>query len=782
MENVRLFCCSIIVTVMSSIFSPLALAKGESMPASNEDTTDKVKRPTIAVVLAGGGAKGAAHIGVLKALEEMHIPVDIITGTSMGAYVGGLYATGMSADEIESLIYSTEWNSGYRDRVDRSERRVIEKIHEDHYQIDADLGVGFGEFRSPKGVVQGQGMMEILRETSGNLPKFDSFDQLPLKYRAVATDIVKLEEVVIDKGLLTDAMMASMSVPGALPPYEIDGKLLVDGGVTNNMPIDLAKAMGADIVIAVDISSEYYNEDEIENFFAVGGQLSNYLVRRTTDEQIKLLTEQDTLLSPSVGNMDTMEFDKMPEAYIRGYDVAFKEKEKLSRYSVSTSQYQNYIDEKEEARRTLTYGDELVIDRITLNNNSHYDDRLVLNRLGIQTGEKIPTEVMEKKVRNLYALDRFETVTYHFETDNDETNLVVDIKEKGWGPNYMNFRFFLEEDFTSDSQYSLGVSTNFTGLNSAGAELKLNLDLGTDRRIALVWASPFLFNPNIISLASVTYSKDKKNTPVEGFGSGSSLDMTDNSLSTTYTDLTLEAALGYQPKFWHSTYVGFRYIDGEANLTTLPVFGDVNYTRQGPFARFRLDTLDDYSLPTSGFLIDLEYFISDDSVRGRSISDTGGDDVIEYSNDTVHEISSKVRGAFSIDKHTFVAGLEYGLVEDKSGDNPPIQPKELGGFLRLSGVSRDSLVGENLLFSSIVYRYKWFENDFGLFTAPVYFGASLEYGGVWSDTDISFSDAPLYTAGSVFAGVASPIGPIVFAYGLTEDNHQSYYLIVGHTY
>ncbi len=165
------------------------------------------KRPTVAVVLAGGGAKGAAHIGVLKALEEMQIPVDYITGTSMGAYVGGLYATGMSADEIESFIYTVDWNRGYRDRVNRSDRRVRDKEYEDRYQLNTDLGLGWGEIKARKGVVQGQNMLRILRETTGNLSSFDSFDNLAIPYRSVATDIIELEEVVIDHGHLVDAMM-----------------------------------------------------------------------------------------------------------------------------------------------------------------------------------------------------------------------------------------------------------------------------------------------------------------------------------------------------------------------------------------------------------------------------------------------------------------------------------------------------------------------------------------------------------------------------------------------
>ncbi len=154
--------------VVGIVFAPLALAQ--------EAQAQVAKRPKIALVLAGGGAKGAAHMGVLRALEEMHVPVDIITGTSMGAYVGGLYATGMSAEEIEALIYSVDWNRGYRDRVDRSQRRVRDKEYEDRYQITTDLGLHWGEVRAPKGVVQGQNMLRMLRETTGNLPAFDSFD------------------------------------------------------------------------------------------------------------------------------------------------------------------------------------------------------------------------------------------------------------------------------------------------------------------------------------------------------------------------------------------------------------------------------------------------------------------------------------------------------------------------------------------------------------------------------------------------------------------------------
>ena len=471
------------------------------------------KRPTVALVLAGGGAKGAAHIGVLKALEEMQIPVDYITGTSMGSYVGGLYATGMSADEIESFIYTVDWNRGYRDRVNRSDRRVRDKEYEDRYQLNTDLGLGWGEIKARKGVVQGQNMLRILRETTGNLSPLDSFDHLAIPYRSVATDIIELEEVVIDHGHLVDAMMASMSVPGALPPYEVDGRMLVDGGVTNNMPVDVARAMGADIIIAVDISTNYKGKEDFTTFLAAADQLSNYLVQRSTQEQAETLTDNDVFLQPDVGEMETTEFDKMPSAYEAGYESAKQHSAELSKLSLSNADYQHYIEDKQKARRQLKHGDKTVVDKVVINNNTHYSDKLLENRLNLDSGKVLKTSEIEAKVQDLYALDRFELVTYEFENVDGEEQLTVNVDEKSWGPNYLNFRFFLEDDFSTTSQYSLGVSANFTDINSHGAELRTNIEMGTDKRIEAELYSPFFSSQKLFTSASIVYSKENRNLP-----------------------------------------------------------------------------------------------------------------------------------------------------------------------------------------------------------------------------------------------------------------------------
>ncbi|CDU13953.1 patatin-like phospholipase family protein [Vibrio coralliirubri] len=765
--------------IVSTVISFQLFASTATQVDQSQQAEQAHKRPTVAVVLAGGGAKGAAHIGVLKALEEMQIPVDYITGTSMGSYVGGLYATGMSADEIESFIYTVDWNRGYRDRVNRSDRRVRDKEYEDRYQLNTDLGLGWGEIKARKGVVQGQNMLRILRETTGNLSSFDSFDHLAIPYRSVATDIIELEEVVIDHGHLVDAMMASMSVPGALPPYELDGRMLVDGGVTNNMPVDVARAMGADIVIAVDISTNYKGKDDFTNFLAAADQLSNYLVQRSTQEQAETLTDDDVFLRPDVGEMETTEFDKMPSAFLAGYEAAKQHTDELSKLSLSNADYQHYIEDKQKARRQLKHGDQTVVDRVVINNNTHYSDKLIENRLNLDSGKVLKTSEIESKVQDLYALDRFELVTYEFDTVDGEEQLQVDVNEKSWGPNYLNFRFFLEDDFSTTSQYSIGVSANFTDINSHGAELRTNIEMGTDKRIEAELYSPFFSSQKLFTSASIAYSKENRNLPVDIDDiEEPTLDVTKDYFPMTYSEYVSELALGYQPTLWQELKFGARYTDGDVEVASLPSLGNGGYTRIGGFINYRLDTLDNFSLPTEGYFVDLEYLVShDDFQNDTSINETE----LTSESDTVYEFSANLMAAKSIEKHTLVAKLDYGIVESKNSIFP-IDPKELGGFLNLSGIPRNSMIGQNLAYTSLIYRYKWFENDFGLFKSPFYVGASIEHGGVWSNNDLSIDEAPMYTAGSVFAGVDSPIGPIILAYGRTEDNFDSVYLIVGTSY
>jgi len=744
-------------SVFLYLFSSIAVASDES-------------RPKIGLVLAGGGAKGAAHIGVLKALEEMHIPIDYITGTSMGAYVGGLYASGMSADEIEAFIDTVDWNSGFVDKVERSERQIRDKEYEDRYQIGTDIGFSFTELKAPKGFVQGQTMAKILRTTSDNIPYLNSFDELPIPFRAVATDIEKLEPVILDKGNLAEAMMASMSVPGALPPAEYDGRLLVDGGVVNNMPVDVVREMGADIVIAVDIGSDYLEADDISSYLSVMGQLTNFMVKNSTKQQEKLLDDKDILLAPHVGKMETAEFDKMPFAYGKGYDIAYEKHKALDKLVLSEKKYQEYLKEKEIKASTLLRGEDLYVNKITIKNDSLYTESMLLDRLNLEEGRSYSADELEEHIRDLYVIDRFERVDYYYQENEEGTHdLIVEVKEKSWGPNYLDFRFALEDDFDNQSKYSLGMSINFTdieltGLRDNRSELRTNFELGTDKLVSAELYTPFLVNQLLFTSIKSVYSVEQKKFSL----SGNELGSIDNDFPLEYSDLVFEAAVGLQGHLWSDFRVGGRYTKGEVAFTSLRDL-NASYSREGVFTQYRLDTLDNFTFPTKGFYVNAEYLYSHDNVEDSVVD-------IEATKDSVIEISLNTRAAWTYSRHTFVGNFEYGVVENKKGDLQ-LEPKSLGGFLRLSGTPKDSLTGQNLVFGSLVYRYRLMDNDFGLFQSPIYLGASLENGGLWNQDSIK--DAPLYTAGSAFIGVDSPIGPIVLAYGRTEQNHESVYLSIG---
>ncbi|MGF1765580.1 patatin-like phospholipase family protein [Aliivibrio kagoshimensis] len=758
----------ILFVLLFSLFSHFANANANA----NANAEIDAERPKIGLVLAGGGAKGAAHIGVIKALEEMNIPVDYITGTSMGAFIGGLYASGQSVEEIEALIDNTHWNSGFLDTVERGERKVRDKVYEDRYQIRTDLGIGLDGFKAPKGVVQGQTMSKILRQSHRNLASLDTFDHLAIPFRAVATDIEKLEAVVIDHGDLTVAMMASMSVPGALPPTVYQGRLLVDGGIVNNMPVDVAKAMGADIIIAVDVGSDYKDEDQISSYLTVMNQLTNYMVKKSTAEQGKLLTGRDVLLQPNVGKMDTAQFEIMNQALLLGYESALESKEKLASLTITPKEYEEYKNKVEKRKSNLKFGADLIVTNIALNNSSQYSDELLLERLNLNEGATIDIEDLEASIRNLYVLDRFEKITYNYQYENEEkTTLTINVKEKSWGPNYLDFRFALEDDFNNNSKYSLGMSVNFTdinltGYNNIGSEIRTNFAIGTDKLALVELYTPYFSEQAFFSVLRASFTSESKHYS----GIEPTLESTQTYIPIDYDELTFEGAIGSQHYLWQDIRFGLRFTDGEATLSGYSQL-NADYQRKGTFLQYRLDTLDDFSLPSSGHLVMAEYLYSQDKASS-SINNQTEDSVIQFS-----AVASK---AITFDRHTFVGHAEYGSVENKEQERLVLSPHELGGFMRLSGTPKDSLSGENLVFGSFTYRYKVMENDFGVFESPVYIGATLEYGGVWSGKTV-MNDANLYTAGSLFAGVKSPIGPIILAYGRTEKDYDSIYLILGKT-
>ncbi|MEY2883333.1 MAG: hypothetical protein RL490_1057, partial [Pseudomonadota bacterium] len=254
--------CALLLAVTASPLTAADLAPGVT-PVAPVFTT--AGRPRIGLVLGGGGAKGFAHIGVLKELERRHIPVDVIAGTSMGAVVGSVYATGADANGVERIARGIDWTTVFNDSLKRRDLSFRRKLEDRQVLLDYRIGIENGKPVLPRGVLGGQKLYATVQALLAPWAATDDFDRLAIPYRAVATDIASGEPVVLGKGSLSSAVFASMAIPAAFPPVERDGLLLVDGGVSNNLPVDVARAMGVDIVIVVDVGEKPHKAETIKS-------------------------------------------------------------------------------------------------------------------------------------------------------------------------------------------------------------------------------------------------------------------------------------------------------------------------------------------------------------------------------------------------------------------------------------------------------------------------------------------------------------------------------------
>src|SRR5690554_854065 len=325
---------------------PAALAAGPGARAQDAagPSDAAVERPRIGLALSGGGARGGAHIGVLRALEELRVPIDYIAGTSIGAIVGGFYAAGHSTDDLEELVRTIDWDTAFLNITPRQLRSFRRKRDDDSFLVRQRPGLNRGEIELPLGLVQGQMIDLIIAQYTLSASTVDDFDELRVPFRAVAADIATGEAVVLEEGSLARAIRASMALPAALPPVEIDNQLLVDGGIAMNLPVEIARELGADIVIAVDISAALREREELRSVLDVTSQLTNLLTREGVERQRELLVGEDVLLQPEFGpDLTSVDFELMEDAIEYGYAIAMEHRDELERYSLDPEAYAAYL-------------------------------------------------------------------------------------------------------------------------------------------------------------------------------------------------------------------------------------------------------------------------------------------------------------------------------------------------------------------------------------------------------------------------------------------------------
>ena len=427
-------------------------------------------RPRIGLVLGGGGARGFAHVGVLKALEELRVPYDFVAGTSMGSIVGGMVATGMNSREITEVVEQLDWDDLFEDDTNRQDQPARRKGDDALGLYGPKLGVGKDSTLLPGGVVAGQKILYMFETLTSQRVQVAHFDQLPLPFRAVATNIIDGQMVVLDRGSLSGAMRASMSVPGVFDPVRLDDMLLVDGGLVRNLPVDVARQMGADTVIAVNVGTPLYGTEQIKDVLDIIEQMTSLAIVANTDQQLAELAGNDVLIAPALGDdLTAGSFSEFSATWPIGYQATLAQAEKLRALSLSEGDYRRW---REQVERCVT--GPARVQFVRLENDSRFSDEVLSSYINVQVGEALDLQQLESDLKQIYGLGFIRLARYRVVEENGQRGVIIEVIEDDRGPNYI------------ETGLTLSGGARGTTINLQGAFLKTDLDeRGSELRAAL---------------------------------------------------------------------------------------------------------------------------------------------------------------------------------------------------------------------------------------------------------------------------------------------------------
>ncbi len=429
--------------------------------------------PRTGLVLSGGAARGLAHIGVLKALEEQGVRIDAIAGTSMGAVIGGLYASGYTVAELEQLARTLDWRQVLSDDPPRPDVPFRRKQDDRDFLVKRKLSFrDDGSLGLPLGVIQGQNLALLLERLLVHVSDTRDFDRLPIPFRAVATDIANDQKVIFRSGHLPQAIRASMSIPAVFAPVEIEGRLLVDGGMVDNIPMDVARDMGVDRLIVVDIGTPLMPRDELLTVVDVLNQSITMMTRRNSEAQLATLRSEDLLIQPPLAAYGSTDFGSTEQLMDAGYRATRALEGRLADWRSPTGGNPALTLARSAEPRAP------VITAIRIENDSKVSDAVIRRHIRQPLGEPLDLGDLQKDMGTLYGLDYFEQVEYRVEHGRSGNTLVVNAKQKRAGTDYLRLGLNLSDDFHGDSVYNIGASFRKNGINQLGAEWLTRLQLG----------------------------------------------------------------------------------------------------------------------------------------------------------------------------------------------------------------------------------------------------------------------------------------------------------------
>ena len=545
---------------------------------------EKTKRPKIGLVLSGGGAKGFAHIGVLKVLEQAGVKIDYIAGTSMGAVVGGLYASGYSATQIDSIFYNTDFDELLQDYIPRSSKSFYEKHNDQIYAISLPfnkLKIGI-----PIALSKGMYNYNLLSKLTHKVRHVNDFSKLPIPFLCVATDIEKGEQVILDYGYLAQAMLASSAFPSLFSPVEIDGKLLIDGGVINNYPVEEIRKMGADIVIGVDVQDDLKDRNSLKDATRILVQITNLDMIKSMKEKQKLT---DIYIKPDVSNYGVISFDEGRELIKIGEESTFPVYEQIKKLADTTNAYQ--------LNNLKVTKDSLQIKNISINKLDNYTRAYILGKLRFKNGAKIGYNDLKTGVNNLNATQNFSRISYTIEGKEGEDELKLSLTENPT-------KTFLKFGIHYDGLYKSAVLANITQKKTLFKNDVLSLDLGLGDNIrynldyyidnGFYWSFGLKSRYNTFNKNSTTDFKNGELLSLLGL----------NSINIDYHDLTNQVYLQtvFIQKFLIGAGIEHKYLKIESDnlIGTNPTFENSSYL--SVFGYMTYDSFDNKLFPKKGWM------------------------------------------------------------------------------------------------------------------------------------------------------------------------------------
>jgi NTE family protein len=711
-------------------------------------------RPKIGLVLSGGGARGITHIGVLKVLEEARIPVDFVAATSMGSIVGGLYAMGMPPPEMQRVIATVDWTTLFSDSPSRRELSFRDKEIDRRFPLPLEIGIRDGEFRGFRGVLSGANLTLYLHELASAADGVKELDRLPIPFRCVSTNMVTGTPYVFTTGPLYIAMRSSMSIPGVFSPTEVEGQILGDGGLVDNLPVDVVRKMGADIVIAVNIGTPLATRDQLSSIVGLTGQMINILTEQNVRAQLATLTANDVLIAPDLGSLSAADFDKASDFIRLGEEAARAALPRLSALALSEPAYAAY----KAGLPTIAATPPPTIDFVRIEGTRWANPEALSARLAIPLGEPLDIKKVDDRVSRLYGSNEYESIEYHVVDEGGQSGLVFDVHEKAIGPNFLRFGLNYSTDFQGESAFSLLAGLKRVWVDSLGAQLLAELELGR-----IVGARGQFYQPlDDRETFFVSAQGSLENAPRYVFSGSDRVAEYEIETNSGGVDAGLRIGDGGQLRFGPI----YTYYKGTPTVA-LPGFPVARETDAGVRALARWDNLDNAFFPRSGVHADLDLFYGNRTQRL-------GSDTPEVSKRIGRgELAANAGVGFTTDDFVNVAGRFGGLSRD---DPSLVNPFLLGGFLNLSGLRNQQLAGSYVGFGRVVYYHR-------LLTAPwlgggVFAGGSLEAGNAWQQRSaVSAND--LVAAGSAFIAADTFLGPLYFAYGRASGGAASFYLLLG---